>query len=579
MKKILLSALLFGGIISQANAQLQDGSIAPDFTVSAYQSWLSAAGMNSDGTYKLYDYLDAGYTVFLDVSATWCGPCWNHHLTGALDDLYINHGPAGQLGVSATTTDNVMVIWLDGDAQTADATMLDGNGGIGNWINPLNSPSGSTITFGNPASTTAVGEVPFPMANPIAATANQINNGYDIAYYPTIYKICPNRVITEVGQLTADGFYATVGACPPPASASADVTMMSYDADTYICAGSSHTPEVTIQNNGTDNLTSATVTITQGGNTVSTGTYSGNLATYGVATITCTPITNPSSGAMIATVTTTGDALASNGIINTALTVYTAAAAPLVQDFTSTAFPYSEYKVSSTTGTNWTYSAATMKFDCYNYSNGSKGELSIEPVNLSSLTDPSLSFDVAYRGYTAATPENDKLEVFVSTNCGATWTSVYNKQGTTLSTGATQQGAFTPASAADWRSEIVSLAAFTGQAEVFVKYVGTSNYGNNMYIDNINIASATSLSENEIVGLNVYPNPASTEVNVSFEAKNADYSVKLIDLQGRVITNQNLTNLNGTQVISIPTENVAKGSYIVSITSNGMTSTKSVVIK
>jgi hypothetical protein len=563
MKKILLSALLFGGIISQVNAQLQDGSIAPDFTVTAYQSWLSTSGFNNNGTYRLYDYLDSGYTVILDVSATWCGPCWNHHLTGALDDLYINHGPAGQLGVSATTTDNVMVIWLDGDAQTADATMLDGNGAIGNWIEP----------------NTTLGQIPFPMANPIAATANQINNGYDIAYYPTIYKICPNRVITEVGQLTATEFYDAVGVCPPPASESADVTMMSYDANTYICTGSSHTPEVTIQNNGTTNLTAATVTITQGGNTVSTGTYTGNLATYGVATITCTPITNPSSGAMIATVTTTGDAVLSNGVINTALTVYTAAAAPLVQDFTSTAFPYAEYRVSSETGKNWTYSSGTMKYDCYSYSNNSKGELFIEPVNLSSLTDPSLSFDVAYRGYTAATPENDKLEVFVSTNCGTTWTSVYNKQGTTLSTGATQQGAFTPATAADWRNEIVSLAAFTGQAEVFVKYVGTSNYGNNMYIDNINISSATSLSENELVSLNVYPNPASTEVNVSFEAKNADYSVKLVDLQGRVIANQNLTNLNGTQVISIPTENVAKGSYIVSITSNGMTSTKSVVIK
>jgi hypothetical protein len=585
MKKILLSALLFGGIISQANAQLQDGSIAPNFTVTAYQSWLSTSGFNNNGTYRLYDYLDSGYTVILDVSATWCGPCWNHHLTGALDDLYINHGPAGQPGVSATTTNDVMVIWLDGDAQTADATMLDGlsqSGGasaIGNWINPLNSPSGSAITFGNPAQTTTVGEVPFPMANPIAATANQISNGYDIAYFPTIYKICPNRVITEVGQLTADGFYATVGACPPPASESADVTMMYYYANTYICTGSSHTPEVTIQNNGTTNLTAATVTITQGGNTVSTGTYTGNLATYGVATITCTPITNPSSGAMVATVTTTGDALASNGVINTALTVYTAAAAPLVQDFTSTAFPYAEYRVSSETGKNWTYSSGTMKYDCYSYSNNSKGELFIEPVNLSSLTDPSLSFDVAYRGYTSASPENDKLEVFVSTNCGTTWTSVYNKQGTTLSTGATQQGAFTPATAADWRNEIVSLAAFTGQAEVFVKYVGTSNYGNNMYIDNINISSATSLSENELVSLNVYPNPASTEVNVSFEAKNADYSVRLIDLQGRVIANQNLTNLNGTQVISIPTSTVAKGSYIVSITSNGMTSTKSVVIK
>jgi hypothetical protein len=456
-----------------------------------------------------------------------------------------------------------MVIWVEGDGQTADATMLDGSGAIGNWIEP----------------NAQLGQVQFPMANPLTAVANQINSGYDIAYFPTVYKICPNRTVTEVGSISATDLYSTVSVCPPPASSTADVTMMSYDADTYICTGGSHTPEVTIQNNGTANLTNATVTITQGGNTVSTGTYTGNLATYGIATITCTPIANPSSGALVATVTTTGDADLTNDIINTTLTVYTAAAAPLTQNFTSTAFPYAGYKVSSATNKNWVYSAGTMKYDCYNYSNGSTGDLSIEPVNLSSLTDPSLSFDVAYRGYTSATPENDKLQVFVSTNCGTTWTSVYNKQGTTLSTGATQTGAFTPASAADWRNETVSLATVAGQSEVFIKFVGTSNYGNNMYIDNIDVSSASSIDEIEIAGLNVYPNPASTEVNVSFEAKNADYTIKLVDLQGRVIANQNLSNLNGTQVVSFSTSTVAKGSYIVSITSNGMTSTKSVVIK
>ena len=74
MKKLLLSASLLISALG-AQAQLAPGSIAPDFTVSAYQPWLSTAGMNNNGTYNLYDYLDAGYTVILDVSATWCGPC------------------------------------------------------------------------------------------------------------------------------------------------------------------------------------------------------------------------------------------------------------------------------------------------------------------------------------------------------------------------------------------------------------------------------------------------------------------------------------------------------------------------
>lgn len=192
MKKLLLSASLLISALG-AQAQLAPGSIAPDFTVSAYQPWLSTAGMNNNGTYNLYDYLDAGYTVILDVSATWCGPCWNYHLTGALEDAYAAHGPAGYPGVSSTTTDDIMVIWIEGDGETADATMLDGSGTIGNWINP-----------------NAAGEIQFPMANPITATANSINTNFNIGYFPTIYKICPNRIVSEIGQSTAAAIYTSI---------------------------------------------------------------------------------------------------------------------------------------------------------------------------------------------------------------------------------------------------------------------------------------------------------------------------------------------------------------------------------
>jgi hypothetical protein len=91
--------------------------------------------------------------------------------------------------------------------------------------------------------------------------------------------------------------------------------------------------------------------------------------------------------------------------------------------------------------------------------------------------------------------------------------------------------------------------------------------------------SAANINELENIELVVYPNPASTEVNVSFEASNNDYAVSLMDLQGRVIAAKNMTNLNGTQVVSFSTENVAKGSYIVTITVEGLTTTKNVVIK
>lgn len=179
MKKLLFSAaMLLAGV--SANAQLDPGSVAPNFTVTAYQSWLSAAGSSGNGSYTLYQYLDQGYTVFLDVSATWCGPCWNYHLNGALEDVYAAHGPAGAPGVLASTTDDVMVIWIEGDGSTADATMLDGSGSIGNWIEPA-----------------AGNQIQFPMANPASALANQINNDYNISYFPTIYRICPTASLKK----------------------------------------------------------------------------------------------------------------------------------------------------------------------------------------------------------------------------------------------------------------------------------------------------------------------------------------------------------------------------------------------
>jgi hypothetical protein len=210
------------------------------------------------------------------------------------------------------------------------------------------------------------------------------------------------------------------------------------------------------------------------------------------------------------------------------------------------------------------------------FSYGSIGEVYLAPVNLSSITNPSLTFSVAHREYTAA--YSDVLEVEVSTNCGATWTNIYSKAGSVLSTGAATTAAYTPAAAADWRVETVNISSVSSASSALFKFKATSNYGNNIYVDNINIGTA-SLEALTQTSFNVYPNPASDLVNISFEGENTDYSISLMDIQGRVISSREIANASGEQVVSFSTENVAKGSYIVTVTSNGSTTTKNVVIK
>ena len=516
MKKLLFSALLLTGGSFTSQAQVADGSIASDFTVTAYQSWLSTAGMNGNGTYNLYDYTDAGYTVILDVSATWCGPCWDHHLTGALDDLYINHGPAGELGVSGTTTDDVLVIWMDGDGTTADATMLDGqgnstgNGPIGNWIEP----------------NATLGQIPFPMANPIATVANQINDDYEIAYFPTIYRICPNRTIKLVGQLNATQFYNSVGQCPAPATASIDVAALSVDGSSEICPGE-YTPKVTIQNNSTTNLTGATISITLGGTEVSTGTFTGNLAMYEYAQVTCSAIASFNGGTLVATVTTSGDNNAANATKNKVVTVNNSPQEAVTN----------MVKVDITTDryaneTSWeiTNAAGAVIASGGPWAALSANGQTVRPtVNVNNLTP-----DQCYR-FTIYDSFGDGL----CCDYGNGAYSVKDVNNNVLFSGST----------------------FTDEAGGLIR------------------AGVLGVNEMTITNFNVYPNPASDKVNVAFEAINDAYEIEMIDLQGRVLSAQTLTGLSGTQVASFDVNEFAKGSYLVKITTNGVSQTQSVVIR
>jgi hypothetical protein len=112
--------------------------------------------------------------------------------------------------------------------------------------------------------------------------------------------------------------------------------------------------------------------------------------------------------------------------------------------------------------------------------------------------------------------------------------------------------------------------------------VGTNDYGNNIYVDDINISNvACSLSVNEvnINDFSLFPNPASDILNVSFEAVNTTYSITMMDLQGRVVATQELQGLSGAQNVAIPVAELAKGSYLVSVTSQGVTRSQTVVIK
>lgn len=91
--------------------------------------------------------------------------------------------------------------------------------------------------------------------------------------------------------------------------------------------------------------------------------------------------------------------------------------------------------------------------------------------------------------------------------------------------------------------------------------------------------SSVGVEEAEMMDMNVYPNPASENVTVAFEAQSGDYTVSVTDLQGRVVWSNDYANLAGAQALEINVSSLIAGNYLVSIAVNGASYTKMVTIK
>lgn len=168
---------------------------------------------------------------------------------------------------------------------------------------------------------------------------------------------------------------------------------------------------------------------------------------------------------------------------------------PISEGFTATTFPATNWTIkNSNASTTWVRSSTVgyaptagncMVFQNYSVDDsGDNDEVRLPKASFTGLSSAQLTFDVAYAPYDAS--YFDGLEVAVSTDCGGTYTTVYSKSNTTLATAPAIASEFIPTST-QWRTETVNLASYIGQAGVIVAFRNLPGYGNNIYVDNINL--------------------------------------------------------------------------------------------
>lgn len=565
MKKILLFFVVVLSF-SFATAQLPNNSIAPDFT---------ATDINGV-SHNLYAYLDSGYTVVLDLSAAWCGPCWSVHQSGVLQDLHDAYGPNG--------TNEMRIFYIESESTNSLDQLYGINSTNGGGANR------ATDSYGD-----WVGSHTFTFID-----NSSIANAYQLQSFPTLYTICPER-LTRVfvgsppGGFSTSDFYNIATACGGVATETRDPSLLTYTGEELAyCA--TFDGSVVMQNHGTTPLTTATVELKQGGNTIATQNWSGNLATYQTAVVNFTGVSFSAGSAVTAEITSPDDDLTNNnlsfdvdvlgssaqdiieGMESGSLATYPAG---LYLDKTSDWLPFIlenddfNNPPSQEIG-GFGQSAKSMLFDFYNEQSG-RGAIVFDKLNVPADADSiELDFSYAHAQYQT---ESDRLLIEVSSDCGATWTEVFNEAGSSLSTAGATTSLFVPQTT-DWVAVNIDLNAFAGE-EIIVRFVGVSNYGNSLWLDDINISFKTVSSIDDLAfetSLNLSPVPASSVLNIDFALENEqNVQLSMLSIDGKVIASQEFTQVKDVNTF-FNVSDVENGVYFISVATESGISTRKFVV-
>lgn len=184
---------------------------------------------------------------------------------------------------------------------------------------------------------------------------------------------------------------------------------------------------------------------------------------------------------------------------------------------------------------------------------GGKTTLTSPVFDLTSYTNPTIEYYRWYSNDQGATPGTDFWQVFIS-NDGVNYVPVEN----------------TNVADHSWRNFVFRINDYLPSTSTFtVRFVAEdANAGSliEALMDEFSLydgPSTTALNEiNDLTAVYVWPNPASTVMNLSTVVKNAgDYTVQITDQTGRLLLSSQNSFMAGKNDLQLPVNKLASGMY------------------
>ncbi|PLW94125.1 MAG: hypothetical protein C0592_03800 [Marinilabiliales bacterium] len=394
-------------------------------------------------------------------------------------------------------------------------------------------------------------------------------------YYGIPVELANCEMIAFVTESQQEVYTAHGDYFPPPAL-DAGIASVS-NVPEYTCIDS-FIPTVNLKNYGLDTLESVDIVYYVEGETPATYNWTGSLLTGAdVDVILPAVVTAVNGSANFIAKTVDPNSSSDMNVMNdssiVAFAVFGASgAAPLTQDFASTTFPPTNMVAvdADGDGKNWIRSSAghnaggSAFINFYSISSGQKDDLMISPLDFTGMSNMALTFYVAYRQYTS---ENDRLQVDVSTDCGSTWTQVWTKAGSSLATTTASTSNYSTPLSSHWRLEVVDLTTYDGSDDVMLRFRSTSNYGNNLFLDDINIDAGAAIVENDVVNvLNLFPNPANDATTLKIQSNSSsDAMIVIYNTIGEKVYASSTYVNKGSNDVNLNTSDLANGMYVVQV--------------